>query len=163
MQIIVKKGDITKVQCDAIVNSANSFGWMGGGVAGAIKKAGGEEIEKEAVQKAIVPVGEAVITTAGSLPCKSVIHAPTMDRPAETSSKDNVAKAMFAALICAEENKIKSIAFPGMGTGVGEVSPETAAKTMISVIKGFKLKSVQEIIFIDLDSDMINAFNKFLK
>ena len=70
MGIIVQKGDLTQIRCDAIVNPANSFGYMGGGVAGAIKRVGGIEIERDAVSKAPIPVGKAIVTTAGVLPCK---------------------------------------------------------------------------------------------
>ena len=68
MAIIIEKGDLTQVKCDVIVNPANSSGYMGGGVAGAIKRAGGSIIEKQAIAQAPIPVGEAVITTGGNLP-----------------------------------------------------------------------------------------------
>jgi len=77
MEISVVQGSLLEVQADAIVNPANSLGLMGGGVAGVIKRFGGEEIEKEAVSKAPIPVGSAVLTSAGKLPFKGVIHAPT--------------------------------------------------------------------------------------
>lgn len=79
MEIEVLLGSLLDVKADAIVNPANSYGYMGGGVAGVIKRAGGEEIEREAIKKAPIPVGSAVITTAGRLPFKGVIHAPTME------------------------------------------------------------------------------------
>ena len=90
MSIVVKRGDITQLSCDAIVNPANSFGYMGGGVAGAIKRIGGNEIEREAVSKAPIRVGSAIATTAGTLPCKYVIHAPTMKQPAMRINVNNV-------------------------------------------------------------------------
>ena len=76
LEIEIQQGDITKVNAEAIINPANSFGWMGGGSAGAIKKAGGQEIEKEIVDKSPLEIGKAVATTAGKLPHKAVIHAP---------------------------------------------------------------------------------------
>jgi len=82
VRIVVLTGDITKQEVDAIVNPANSMLVMGGGVAGAIKRVGGKEIEDESVKHAPVPVGEAVATGAGRLKAKYVIHAPTMERPA---------------------------------------------------------------------------------
>ena len=162
MSLDVKTGDITKVCCDAIVNPANSFGYMGGGVAGAIKRVGGIEIEKEAVSKAPIDVGSAVITTAGMLPCTFVIHAPTMEKPAMRIPVENVAKATFAALTLAEQLKIKRIAIPGMGTGVGGVAPADAARAMINVAREFENK-FDSIIFVDRNENMINAFMKFLK
>src|SRR5205807_5858876 len=77
-RIRVVKGDITALPCEAIVNAANSHLWMGGGVAGAIKRRGGPEIEQEAMRRGPVPVGEAVATGAGRLPARYVIHAVTM-------------------------------------------------------------------------------------
>ena len=121
MSIIVKKGDLTQISCDAIVNPANSFGYMGGGVAGAIKNVGGIEIENEAVAKAPIPVGTAVFTIAGGLPCDYVIHAPTMEKPAMRIGVENVRLATRAALEVGVELHLKSIAIPGMGTGVGGV------------------------------------------
>jgi O-acetyl-ADP-ribose deacetylase (regulator of RNase III) len=161
MSIIVKIGDITTIKCDAIVNPANSFGYMGGGVAGAIKRVGGIEIEKEAVSKAPISVGSAVTTTAGALPCKSVIHAPTMERPAMRTDVDNVQKATYAALKLGENLNIKSIAIPGMGTGVGGVSESDAAKAMISVVKEFENK-FDQIILVDRNEKMTSAFQNFL-
>ena len=162
MSLDVKTGDITKVCCDAIVNPANSFGYMGGGVAGAIKRVGGIEIEKEAVSKAPIDVGSAVITTAGMLPCTFVIHAPTMEKPAMRIPVENVAKATFAALTLAEQLKIKRIAIPGMGTGVGGVAPADAARAMINVAREFENK-FDSIIFVDRNDSMIDAFRSVLK
>ena len=162
MSIVAKRGDITKFSCDAIVNPANSFGYMGGGVASAIKRTGGIEIEKEAVSKAPIDVGRAVATTAGTLPCKYVIHAPTMKKPAMSIDLDNVKLATRAALKLAEELQIKSIAIPGMGTGVGGVSPVDAAREMVNIAKEFEDK-FEKIIFTDRNEEMVDAFNRSLK
>ena len=157
MSITIISGDITKFNCDAIVNPANSYGYMGGGVAGAIKRVGGLEIEKEAVSKAPIPVGSAVATTAGNLYCQYVIHAPTMEKPAMRIPVENVKKATRAALDLGVKLQIKKIAIPGMGTGVGGVLPNDAAKTMVFVAKDFKDK-FENITFIDRDLKMIDAF-----
>jgi O-acetyl-ADP-ribose deacetylase (regulator of RNase III) len=161
MTIIVKKNDITKIACDAIVNPANSYGYMGGGVAGAIKRVGGLEIEKEAVSKAPINVGQAIATTAGNLPCKYVIHAPTMNQPAMRIGVDNVQLAIRAALKKAEELKIKTIAIPGMGTGVGGVSENDAARAMINVTKEFEDK-FEKIMLIGFNDSLIKAFYDYL-
>jgi len=124
VRIVVLTGDITEQEVDAIVNPANSMLVMGGGVAGAIKRVGGKEIEDEAVKHAPVQVGEAVATGAGRLKAKYVIHAPTMERPAMRIGKRNVGLSVRGALKCAEGLKIRSMAFPGMGTGVGGLSLE---------------------------------------
>ena len=148
---------------DAIVNAANSYGYMGGGVAGAIKRAGGVEIEIEAVSHAPIPVGSAVITTAGRLKCKHVIHAPTMEQPASRIDAGNVSEATRAALECADENELKRIAIPGMGTGVGGVPREKAAKAMISVIINFDAVNPEEVILADRDKRMVDEWNKVYK
>jgi len=161
MPIFIKKGDITKIVCDAIVNPANSYGYMGGGVAGVIKRIGGIKIENEAVSKAPIPVGEAVATTAGCLPCKYVIHAPTMKQPAMRIGIDNVKSATKAALDCALKNGIKTIAMPGMGTGVGGVSKSDAAREMIKVAKEYENK-FDKIILVGYSKDLANEFRKYL-
>jgi len=161
MTVIVQKGDITKLKIDAIVNPANSSGYMGGGVAGAIKRVGGVEIEKEAISKAPISVGDAVVTTAGKLPCKYVIHAPTMKQPAMRIGVENVRLATRAAFKKAKELGIKSIAFPGMGTGVGGVPLVDAAKVMVETAKDFE-KHFEKIVFIGLNNEFVNVFKKFL-
>ena len=133
---------------------------MGGGVAGAIKRVGGKEIEEEAIKSAPVPVRKAVATKAGKLKTKYVIHAPTMEKPAMPTTADNVKLAMKGALSCAEHLGIKSIAFPGMGTGVGGLSLEEASKTMVKQIKkhidlGTSLK---EIILVGFSDELAFAF-----
>ena len=161
MPIIVKQGDLTSINCDAVVNPANSFGYMGGGVAGALKRVGGIEIEKEAVKSAPIKVGSAVVTTAGMLTCKYVIHAPTMKNPAMRIGVENVKQATFAALKLAEKLTISSIAIPGMGTGVGGVNPKNAAKEIVKITKKFE-SSFETIILIDRNRDMVKYFKEFL-
>ena len=161
MKIKVLKGDLTEINTDAIVNPANSLGYMGGGVAGAIKRKGGEEIEKEAVEKAPIPVGKAIATTPGRLKCRYVIHAPTMERPAMRIGVDNVEKATRAAFELAKNMKLKSIALPGMGTGVGGVREEDAARAMMDVAKDY-VEYFDEIIFIDINERMVDAWKRLL-
>jgi O-acetyl-ADP-ribose deacetylase (regulator of RNase III) len=161
MTIIVQMGDLTKIKCDAIVNPANSFGFMGGGVAGAIKRMGGTQIENEAIAKAPIPVGSAVFTTAGNLPCSYVIHAPTMEQPAMRIGIENVKIATLAALQLGVELHLSSIAIPGMGTGVGGVPTSDAAKAIVDIAKGFE-KKINTIILIDRNQEMVSFFKKFI-
>ena len=163
MKITIIQGDITNLSVDAIVNAANSYGYMGGGVAGAIKRIGGREIEMEAVSQAPIPVGHAVLTTAGRLRCKHVVHAPTMEQPASLIDVGNVNEATRAALECAEENGLKRIAIPGLGTGVGGAPIDKAAKAMLDVIVNFDEKSLEEVILIDRNKEMVDAWNKAFK
>jgi len=165
VKIIVAKGDITKLEADAIVNAANSMLIMGGGVAGAILRAGGREIQEEALKYAPVPVGKAVATKAGKLKAKYVIHAPTMERPAMRIRKENVQLATRGALECAEQLKIGSVAFPGMGTGVGGLKPKEAAQVMTQEIKKHidKGTTLKQIILVGFTEDLTRAFQKALK
>jgi len=162
VDIIVLTGDITKLNVDAIVNPANSLMIMGGGVAGAIKKAGGKEIEDEAMKHAPVAVGKAVATGAGQLETKYVIHAPTMKMPAMSIDKRNVQFAVKGALECAEELGIKTIAFPGMGTGVGGLSLEEAARSMVSEIRKHidEGTSLKEMVLVGFSKDLTYAFEE---
>lgn len=158
MDITVKRGDITTEDVDAIVNPSNSYGIMGGGVAWVIKKKGGQEIEDEAVAKAPIPVGTAVLTTGGTLKAKHVIHATTMEEPAKRIGIGNVRKATEAALLCASQNNIKTIAFPGMGTGVGGVDPQEAAEAMVEVIKNYSDSDIEEVVLVGYEAKMHEAF-----
>jgi len=160
MKIIIEKADLTKQEVDAIVNPANSLGYMGGGVAGAIKHAAGQVVEKEAVRQAPIPVGKAIFTTAGKLKAKFVIHAPTMEKPAQKISAENIKKALKAALELADNMKLKSIAIPGLGTGVGGVSWEEAANVFAEVLKKFTPKYLEVIKIVDINDGFIKAVRK---
>jgi len=161
--IDVQLGDLTKIVADALVNPANSFGKMGGGVAGAIKRAGGVEIEKEAVAQAPIPVGTAVATTAGRLSARYVIHAPTMEKPTQRTTIENVKRAVQAALSTADDLRLESLAFPGMGTGVGRVPRPEAALAIVSVLLSFEAKSLKQVFLVDRNEKMVQAFRETLE
>jgi len=150
LAIEVLEGDITKQEADAICNPASSLMLMGGGAAMAIRRAGGAEIEREALKSAPLPVGKAVATGAGKLRSKWVIHAPTMELPAMLTTPDKVCRATKAALLCAERAGAKSIVMPGMGTGVGGVQHDKAAKAMLKAIEEFcgEVHSVKKVILL---------------
>ena len=153
------------MEADAIVNPANSRLIMGGGVAGAIKRAGGPEIEKEALRRAPILVGEATTTIAGRLSARYVIHAPTMPRPAMGTSVTNVEKATEAALKAARELGLSSVAFPGMGTGVGGVPVQEAAETMILAIRRHLAEgtTLKHIFLVSIDNALTSAFDSLLR
>lgn len=158
-------GDITEVEVDAIVNAANSLMLMGGGVAGAIKRKGGEEIEREALRKAPVPVGEAIATGAGRLKAKYVIHAPTMPRPAMATSLEAVKKATRAALKVASELRIKSVALPALGAGVGGLRVKDVARVMGSEVKSMVEQglNLNEVIFVARSEEALRALKLGLR
>ncbi|MFN7065858.1 MAG: ADP-ribose-binding protein [Aquificaceae bacterium] len=162
MDIEVKEGSLLEVKADAIVNPANSYGLMGGGVAGVIKRVGGQEIEREAMQRSPIPLGFAVLTTAGRLPFKGVIHAPTMEKPAMETTEDKVRKAVRSALELADSIGFECIAMPGMGTGVGRLPKSVAGKAMVEEIKAFKGKTLKRVILVDLDQEMVEEWRKNL-
>lgn len=160
--IVVVRGDITKIEAHAIVNPANSFGTMGGGVALALKEKGGEEIEEEAISKAPIKLGTAVETTAGSLKAKYVIHSPTMEETEEEIGSHNVAEATRAALEKAKEIGAKIVAFPAMGTGVGGLSAKEAADVMIDEIKKHEL-DFKKIIIVCYTDEAFEEFSKLVE
>ena len=133
-------------------------------MAGAIKRAGGSEIEKEAIQRAPISVGEAVATTAGRLRARYVIHAPTMPQPAMSTDTMNVEKATTAALGVAKQLGLSSAAIPGMGTGVGGVPVEDAARVMIGAIRQHLSEgtTLRQIVLVSIDEDLIKAFESVL-
>ncbi len=158
MNIEIIQEDITNLNTKAIVNPANSNLIMGGGLAGIIKDKGGRVIESEAKKKAPVKVGEAIITTAGDLPSKFVIHAPTMEKPAQPVPPKNARLAMEAILNCGEQDKIEAIAVPGLGTGVGGINSIEAAEEMMKATKRFNSEKLEKVIFVGYGDDLHKAF-----
>lgn len=163
IQIDIRQGSILEVEAEAIVNAANGLGFMGGGVAGVIKRAAGAEVEVEARQAAPIPVGKAILTSGGKTPFKGIIHAPTMPQPAMRIPADNVALATSAALALADERGFASLALPGMGTGVGGVKPEDAASRMLDQIRAHAAGSLRRVILVDVDAAMVDAWRARLK
>jgi O-acetyl-ADP-ribose deacetylase (regulator of RNase III) len=152
VKIKVIQGDITELEADAIVNAANNHLWMGAGVAGAIKRKGGKEIEVEAMKQGPIPVGEAVVTSAGKLKAKYVIHAAVMGQDL-TTREEYIKYATLNSLKWAEELKIESIAFPAFGTGVGGFPIEEGARVMLEQVRDFSrnAKYLKEVTFVLFD------------
>ena len=163
-KIVLIQGDITESEADALVNAANNHLWMGAGVAGAIKSKGGVEIEKEAMAKGPIQVGEAVITSAGRLKAKYVIHAAVIGQDLQTSEK-NIRDATLNSLKRAEELKLISVAFPALGTGVGGFPIDKCAEVMIeTAVKFFEeSKFVKEIHFVLFRKQDFHIFNSALE
>jgi O-acetyl-ADP-ribose deacetylase (regulator of RNase III) len=159
------QGDISTAQVDAVVNAANNHLWMGAGVAGALKRAGGIEIEREAVAQGPIQIGEAVVTGAGSLPAQYVIHAAVMGQDLRTN-RAFISAATRNALIRAQELGIRSIAFPALGTGVGGFPPESAADAMVSecawFIESGSAPLLKKIMFVLFSEEVLAAFTKRL-
>jgi len=158
------QGDITQCTTDAIVNAANNRLWMGAGVAGAIRRRGGAEIEKEAVSKGPIAVGEAVVTGAGALAAKHVIHAAVMGQDFATDAS-KIRAATTNSLRRAEELRLSSIAFPALGTGVGGFPFSQAAEVMLGAVKEHcqGQTSLREVVFCLFDATALRAFEEALE
>ncbi|KXJ04404.1 Macro domain-containing protein LIC-13295, partial [Exaiptasia diaphana] len=149
MKIELIHGDITTVECDAIVNAANSSLLGGGGVDGAIHRKGGSDILEECrmirARQGKCHTGEAVITTAGNLPAKHVIHTvgPVWNG-GNKNEEDNLKSCYLNSLVLAEKNGCKSIAFPGISTGIYKFPKELAADIAISTVRAFPVKQIEK-------------------
>jgi O-acetyl-ADP-ribose deacetylase (regulator of RNase III) len=127
-------GDICDLEVDAIVNAANLSLWMATGVGGAIKRAGGDEIEFAAVRQAPVPLGGAIVTPAGKLAARAVIHAVSLDRDRRTSGPV-IDAAVRSAMARARDINATSLAFPALGTGVGGFPLDEAARITVQAVR----------------------------
>ncbi len=160
-KIEIVRGDITKADAEAIVNAANNHFWMGSGVAGAIKAAGGDSIEEEARLKGPVVPGQAIFTTAGRLRYKYVIHAAVMGQDLQTNDRF-IRQATIASLTLSERLKLGSIAVPAFGTGVGGFPMTACANIMVKAARGFKTeaKTLRRVVFCLYDELGYKAFEK---
>jgi O-acetyl-ADP-ribose deacetylase (regulator of RNase III) len=161
MELDVVEGDITALEVDAIANAANDHLWMGAGVAGAIKRAGGEEIEREAVAKGPIPVGEAVVTGAGSLPARWVVHGAVMGQDLRTNA-DLVRRTTASCLRGADDLGAGSLALPAFGTGVGGFPLDECARLMVAEARRFEPASLQRVVFAVFGDDARRAFEAAL-
>ena len=127
-------GDICDLEVDAIVNAANMSLWMSTGVSGEIKRAGGDAIEFAAVRQAPVGIGDAIVTPAGRLAAKVIIHAVSLDRDRRTSA-ETIDRAVRSAMARARELRIATVAFPAMGTGVGGFPIDEAARVTVRAVR----------------------------
>ena len=156
-------GDICELEVDAIVNPANLSLWMATGVGGAIKRAGGDEIEFAAVRQAPVELGESIVTTAGTLAARAVIHAVSLDRVRRTSGPV-IEQAVRSAMARAREIEATSIAFPALGTGVGGFPLDEAARVMVATVRDELEHSptIEHVIFALRGAAAYEAFSAIL-
>lgn len=160
----IVQGDIADQDTEAIVNAANNHLWMGAGVAGAIKRKGGDEIEREAVAQGPVEIGRAVLTSGGKLKAKKVIHAAAMGQDLRTDAK-KVKEATRNSLQLADDHHLVSISLPALGTGVGGFSTFHCAKVMLTQAIDFlqMAKNVRTIRFVLFDKSTFDTFEQELK
>lgn len=159
--VTLVRGDIAAQDTDAVVNAANNHLWMGAGVAGAIKRSGGDEIEKEAVSKGPVKVGETVTTGGGRLAAQYVIHAAAMgDAPTDVTGATRAAFAEAGRL------SIKSISLPALGTGVAGFPIAECARIMLRLARETAEQgstSLEEIRFVLWGKDDLQTFRSILE
>jgi O-acetyl-ADP-ribose deacetylase (regulator of RNase III) len=146
VELEVVEGDIAQLEVDAVANAANDHLWMGAGVAGALKRAGGDEIEREAVSKGPIERGDAIATGAGRLPANHVIHAAVMGQDLRTDA-DLIRRATRRTLEVADELGAESLALPAFGTGVGGFGLEDCAALMVEVVRGYEPRTLTRVVF----------------
>ena len=163
-KIVLRQGDLTESDADAIVNAANNDLILGGGVAGAIRRKGGEEIQRECNAAGPVPVGGAAITGGGRLKARYVIHAASMQLGGRTTATALRSSTAHSLRIAAQRG-LKSIAFPAVGTGIAGFSMRECAEIMLSetirhLREGSTLESVQFVLF---DAASLDVFRRVLQ
>ena len=163
-KIVIQQGDLTEMDTDAIVNAANNDLILGGGVAGAIRRKGGDAIQRECNEIGSIPVGFAAITTGGNLKARFVIHAASM-RLGGTTTAEALRSSSAHCLRIAKEHGLKSIAFPAVGTGIAGFPLEECAKIMLREaaehLKGeTPLETVHFVLF---DDDAKEIFQRTWK
>lgn len=168
MKIELLKGDITQINTDAVVNAANSSLLGGGGVDGAIHRAGGQQILEECKEirnrQGKCKTGEAVATTAGNLPARYVIHTvgPIWNNDEEKCS-ELLANCYKNSLKLAESLGVKTISFPNISTGVYRFPKELAAKIAVKEVNNFDSEIVEKVIFVCFDDENEKIYKKLLE
>jgi O-acetyl-ADP-ribose deacetylase (regulator of RNase III) len=144
-QLQVIAADVTQLEVDAIANAANTQLMHGGGVAGAISRAGGATVQRESDERAPIGLGEAVETTAGDMPARWVIHAATMELGGPTSA-EIIERATRSTLDRAEQLGCRSLALVAFGTGVGGFPLDEAARLMVGAARDHE-GGLERIVF----------------
>ena len=168
MPIHLQRGDITSIECDAVVNAANSSLLGGGGVDGAIHRAGGPEIlaacRKIRAASGGCPTGEAVVTTAGNLPARYVIHTVGPVWQGGAGGEAELLAACYRnALLRAEELGVHTIAFPNISTGVYGYPKRKAARVAIDTVRSYGGKGIVEVVFVCFDEENYRIYKELLE
>jgi O-acetyl-ADP-ribose deacetylase (regulator of RNase III) len=160
-RIEILQGDITDMDCDAIVNAANNDLQLGGGVAGTIRRKGGRRIQDECDEIGTIPVGAAAITTGGDLKARYVIHAASMQLGGQTSSQSLRTSTAYSLRIAAQKS-LKTIAFPAIGTGIAGFPVRECAEIMLrEVAAHFEgSTSFEKVYFVLFDAETLGVFRE---
>lgn len=163
-EIVILQGNLTEMDVDAIANAANNDLQLGGGVAGAIRRKGGDEIQRECDAIGSIPLGGAAITSGGHLKARHVIHAASMELGGRTSASDLRSSTAHSLRIASEHN-LETIAFPAIGTGIARFPMRECAQIMLSeAMKHLKGDtSLKKIRFVLFDADSLKIFEETWK
>jgi O-acetyl-ADP-ribose deacetylase len=163
-KIVLVQGDLTEMDVDAIVNAANNDLQLGGGVAGAIRRKGGSEIQRECDAMGSVAVGGAAITSGGRLKAGHVIHAASMQLGGTTTAQA-LRSSTAHSLRIAAQNRLKTIAFPAVGTGIAGFPMKECAEIMLAeAVKALQNpSSLERIYFVLLDASSLATFEQVWK
>jgi O-acetyl-ADP-ribose deacetylase (regulator of RNase III) len=166
-RIVLKEGDITEQEVDAIVNAANTRLVLGAGVAGAIREKGGPQIQAECDAIGQIQVGDAAITGAGNLPARWVIHAAGM-RPGGSATESSIHSSMRRSLELAREKGCRTIAIPAIGAGIGGFPVQRCAEILIGEARGHlagttTLSEIRFVLFGEPTYRIFEAANDALK
>ncbi|MGB6431516.1 MAG: macro domain-containing protein [Candidatus Acidiferrales bacterium] len=158
-RIVIQQGDIADMDVDAIVNAANNDLQLGGGVAGAIRRKGGESIQRECNEIGAIPIGGAAITGAGKLKARFVIHAASMPLGGQTTSR-SLRNSTARSLRIATERELGTIAFPAVGTGIAGFPLSECAEIMLreTVQHLRSANSPRTVHFVLFDERALRAF-----
>lgn len=158
-QIEIRQADVTRLEADAIANAANTRLVHGGGVAAAIARAAGPELDRQSRERAPIGLGEAVETTAGEMPARWVIHAATMELGGPTSA-ETIDRATEATLARAEALGCRSLGLVAFGTGVGGFPLDEAARIMIGAVRRHDAELPERVIFAVHGDEAERAFRE---
>jgi O-acetyl-ADP-ribose deacetylase len=163
-RIVIRQGDLTEMDTDAIVNAANNDLILRAGVARAIRRKGGDAIQRECSAIGSIPVGYAAITTGGNLAAKHVIHAASMQLGGTTSA-EALRRSTAHALRIGAESGLKTIAFPAIGTGIAGFPMKDCAEIMLheAALHLENGSSLETIYFVLFDESACEIFKKALK
>ena len=163
-KVVLLQGDLTEMDTDAIVNAANNDLLLGGGVAGAIRRKGGDQIQKECNEIGSIPVGSAAITSGGKLKARYVIHAASMQLGGVTAASALRSSTALSLRIAAEKS-LKSIAFPAVGTGIAGFPMRECAEIMLGEVVDHLKKgsSLEKVCFVLFDRPSVAVFEMVWK
>lgn len=153
------EGDLSKFSADAIVNAASTILEMRGGVAAALRKHGGKEIEEEALESAPLELGQAIATSAGKLDAKFVVHAASME-PGKAATAESIRSSFKNSLELADSLECESLAVPAIGCGIGGFNLEEGATLLLREAQSFQSTAIKTVFFVLHAPDAVGVFRK---